>query len=323
MMYLGKTPVYSFGTSPVGETRVVMSGPDVSGSLYVKNACLLARASSQTGTARNVWMDRLYDWVNYENLPINSAPPPSGFEVETTIILNKEEQPAYCAIWGLRNGSTPITRANVMFKAKQGASQGLSVEPADNIEYLFKIRGKKIHVRMICVPKYNDGPYIHNWSSRLIIEDVDKGTTLLDETETFGDNENTDVLMSNITTFYRFHSGWFARNTYANPSSNYPKGNEFDGYFFGGAVYLNPTGADTRIPTRIPIQILTPVKQGQTYTIKMPGYYSGEQIIPSTGVAVEIIDIETLLSSGLVEGRFFRMMENCSQFTEAVFEYQD
>ena len=322
MLYLGTQPVYSIGdkalqTASFKDTRH-------SNSLYVANACLVARYASQTGNTRNVWMDRVYDWINYSNIPFGDTPPAGGFEVEA--VIEPVEASAYYTLWGTRTGTIgKITRANILINGSGQISQGLSVLPSTNPAYDGNLFGRKIHVRLICLPTTSED-YTHAYSGRIIVEDAITGETLTDETEIFGDVNGTasNAMFSNWSTFYRFHSAWFSRNRYANPIQNTPSANDFKGYFFGGAVYINPTGADGSIPTRVPVQILTPVKAGQTYEYKFgAGAYTGSTTIQETGVFVEIVDIEILMSTGEIQNRFARMMTKCQEFTDAVLKYID
>lgn len=322
MLYLGTQPVYSIGDKALQKTA--FKDMRHANSLYIENACLIARYASQSGSTRNSWMDRVYDWLNYSNIPFGETPPAGGFEVEA--IIEPAEADAYYCLWGTRNGTAgKTTRANILINASGQISQGLSITPSSNPAYGGNLFGRKVHVRMICLPTTSPD-YTHAYSGRVIVEDAITGETLTDVTEIFGDNLGTgeNAMFSDTTTFYRFHSAWFSRNRYANPVQNASQGYDFKGYFFSGAVYINPTGADSSIPTRVPVQILTPVKAGQTYEYKFgAGAYTGSTTIQETGVFVEIIDIEILMSTGEIQNRFARMMTNCQEFTNAVLKYID
>ena len=213
-----------------------------------------------------------------------------------------------------------------MIGNRQQVSQGISHLPEKNTEYGNSIQGKKLNVRLICVPTTSE-IYDNAYSGRLIVTDVTTGEVLTDNTEIWGDDFGVgkDAMFSTVTTFYRFQPAWFSRGRYANPNSNVTTHHDFEGLFFGGAVYLNPTGADDSIQTRVPVQYLTPVKGGTVYKCKMinGSQYMNTFDVTSDGVVVEIANINDIVNSRAVGNRYVRMMYNCPNYNTAVIKYLD
>lgn len=322
MIYLGKTPIFSMGTSRVSDGSF-----GVHDALYVKNACLVARYAKQSGNTRNAYMDRVYDWLNYSNVAFGGTPPAGGFEVETTIVPLENDDKWQC-VWGTRNGSSGyVTRANLVIGADGRVGMGLSNDPSENIYYGEPVFGRAVHIRFLCIPTTSQD-YEHAYSGRLIVQDATGGTTLSDNTLVWGDNFGTgnDAMFSAITTFYTFHSAWFSRNRYQTPSQNASTGNDFHGYFLGGAVYINPTGADTSVATRFPVQALTPVKGGTKFGPSKIFNNINKSTITADGVFCETVDITDLPNVQTGEKplrKYAVLMTNCANYTEAQLIYQD
>lgn len=318
MLYLGRKPIYSIGRSSVSGGSYYSR---YKGSLYVKDACLVAQYYSVTSTNADASMDRVFDWLCYDGGGMRENPPAGGFEVEATFIPTRSD--GWCTLWGTRNGTSgKVTRANILIDSSHRISQGISFDPSDNTNYDNSILNKKVHVRLIVLPIAST-TYQHAYSGRLILDDVETGQVLTDRTEVWGDNWGIgkNAMFSTVTTFYRFHSGWFSRNRYANPAQNASTGADFEGYFFGGAVYLNPTGADSNYPTRTPVQILTPCASGQVVRSQLNPSYTRTAL--SDGVMVEILDWSAWLYNQDHPAFLYemKMMTNCENYTTAVLKY--
>jgi len=318
MLYMGRNPLFLMGNNYIATAKMKN---EFAGGLYVKEACLVTDYNSRTGKTRDSHMDRVYDWLNYNGLgTFGETPPAGGFEVEATVIPLRKD--SWCTLWGTRVGTSgKVTRANIIFSNSRTISQGLSFLPSDNAEYGGSLLGRKVTVRLICLPTY--GVYEHAYSGRVIVTDANTGELISDNTDIWGDNwgYGNNAMFSAYTTFYRFHSGWFSRNRYANPAQNTSTGQDFEGVFFGGAVYINPTGADTSIATRIPIQILQPAKAG----VNCIGKMDNQPVVWSRrdGVMFETADIDTALSTGRPVAAFYGMMTNCANFTNAKLIYMN
>lgn len=322
MLFLGRQPILFMGDKTLENSKMKN---EYSGGLYVKDACLVAYSSSSTAQTRNMNMARVYDWLNYKNVAIGGARPAGGFEVEATIISLRDRSYGWSCLWGARLGTTgKVTRTNILISNKQQISQGISHLSEKNAEYGSSIQGKKLNVRLICVPTTSE-IYDNAYSGRLIVTDVTTGEVLTDNTEIWGDDFGVgkDAMFSTVTTFYRFQPAWFSRARYANPTSNATTDHDFEGLFFGGAIYLNPTGADQSIPTRVPLHYLTPVKSGTVYQCRMKdsGYYYDTFNVQADGVVMETAYINSIISSGTVGNRYVRMMTNCPNYNTAVIKY--
>ena len=324
MLFLGRQPILFMGNKTLENSKMKN---EYSGGLYVKDACFVAYSSSLTAQTRNMNMARVYDWLNYKNVAIGGTRPAGGFEVEATIISLRDRSYGWSCLWGARLGTTgKVTRTNILIGSKQQISQGISHLSEKNAEYGSSIQGKKLNVRLICVPTTSE-IYGNAYSGRLIVTDVTTGEVLTDNTEIWGDDFGVgkDAMFSTVTTFYRFQPAWFSRGRYANPTSNATTNHDFEGLFFGGAVYLNPTGADDSIQTRVPVQYLTPVKGGTVYKCKMinGSQYMNTFDVTSDGVVVEIANINDIVNSRAVGNRYVRMMYNCPNYNTAVIKYLD
>lgn len=319
MLYMGRNPLFLMGNNSIATAKMKN---DFAGGLYVKEACLVTDYNSRTMQYRENHMDRVYDWLNYNGLgTFGETPPAGGFEVEATVIPLRQD--SWCTLWGTRVGTAgKVTRANIIFATKHMISQGLSYLPSDNAEYGNSLLGRKVNIRLICLPTTSE-VYQHAYSGRIIVTDANTGELISDNTDIWGDNwgYGNNAMFSAYTTFYRFHSGWFSRNRYTNPAQNASTGQDFEGVFFGGAVYINPTGADTSIATRIPIQILQPVKAEVPCIGKMDDH---RQVLSGAdGVMFETADIDTALSTGRPVAAFAGMMTNCVNFTNAKLIYMN
>lgn len=317
MLYLGRRPLF------IGKKFITNSKMknDWVGGLYVKDSCLVRYPLQVTSTARDRHMDRIYDWLNYRNNAIGGTVPSGGFEVEATFIPLRDD--GWYALWGTRVGTTgKVTRTNVLIESTGEMSQGTSCQPSGNIAQGESVIGRKITTRYICLPTTSD-LYAHAYSSRLIVTDANTGEVLSDNTEIFGDNFTSDAMFSTYTNFYKFHNAWFSRNRYANPMQNASTGADFEGIFFGGAIYINPTGEDSGVITRFPVQYMTPAKKGIQIQLKMRN--SSQEVVSyipeSDGVVYETSEIGNAADE--VELLYYGMMENCPNFTDSKLIYID
>lgn len=317
MLYFGREPVVFMGNKTIASDKMKN---EWSGGLYVKDACLVTDYNTRTTPNRDSHMDRVYDWINYSDIPYGETPPVGGFEVEATVILLRQD--SWSTLWGTRVGTTgKVTRANIIFSNRHQISQGLSYLPSDNAEYGGSLLGRKVTVRLICLPTHE--VYEHAYSGRVIVTDANTGELISDNTDIWGDDWGfgKNAMFSNVTTFYRFHSAWFSRNRYANPASNTSTGQDFEGVFFGGAVYINPTGADTTIAERIPVQYLQPVKAGRNVISKFNT--DKQYTILRTGVFYETVDIEKAIAGSEIVASYRGVMTNCVNYTNAKLVYID
>ena len=324
MLFLGRKPILFMGNKTLENSKMVN---EYSGGVYVKDACLVGYLASLTATTRNTQMVRVYDWLNYKNVRIGETRPAGGFEVEATFISLRPRSEGWGCLWGARLGTTgKVTRTNILISSKMQISQGISHLSETNAEYGGSILGKKVTVRLICLPT-TDATMGNAYSGRLILTDANTGELLVDRTEIWGDDFGVgkDAMFSTVTTFYRFQPAWFSRARYANPNSNATTEHDFEGIFFGGAIYLNPTGADQSIPTRVPLHYLTPVKGGTVYQCRMKdsGYYYDTFNVQADGVVMETAYINSIINSGTVGNRYVRMMTNCPNYNTAVIKYID
>ena len=314
MLFLGNNLVYSMGSNNIAN---VTAKTQYSGSVYVKNSCLIINNNQNTNQSRSGWMQRPFDLLNYSgNQTLGGTPDVGGFEVEATFIPTKES--GWGTLWGCRIGTSgKVTRLNILIDSNQQISMGASILPSTNPSYGYSLLGRKVTVRFICVPVEPQEPdyFNHSYLGRIIVKDS-SGTTLTDETQIFGDNASLDAMFSTYTSFWSEPLTWFYRASSNNPNNIGYGANGFEGYFFGAKVYLNPTGADTNIPTRILIQNYVPVKTGQLFT--GTGAFVGIEPtrVERDGIVVERIDMQNGFDIGNYDSgaRFAFEMQNTSQF---------
>ena len=261
MLFLGNNLVYSMGSNSIANAT---AKTPYSGSVYVKDSCLIIDDYQNTRQSRSDWMQRPFDLLNYSgNQTLGGTPDVGGFEVEATFITTKES--GWGTLWGCRVGTSGrVTRMNILLGNDQQVSTGLSILPSTNPSYGYSLLGRKVTVRFIVLPTTSES-YTHAYSGRIIVTDANTGEVLTDETDVFGDNASSDAMFSTYTTFWSEPLTWFYRASSNNPNNIGYGANGFEGYFFGAKVYVNPTGADTNIPTRVLMQNFVPVKAGEVF----------------------------------------------------------
>lgn len=295
MLFLGNNLVYSIGQNGIADA---VAKTKYSGSVYVKNSCLTIINALNNTEARDGWMQRPFDLLNYSgNQALGGTPDVGGFEVEATFISTKES--GWGTLWGCRVGTSGrVTRMNILISSGKQVSTGLSILPSANPTYGESLLNRKVTIRFIVLPTTSD-EYLHAYSGRIIVKDAETDEILTDETEVFGDNAASDAMFSNYTTFWSEPLTWFYRASSNNPNSIGYGANGFEGYFFGARIYVNPLGIDTSLPTRIPVITLTPVKGGQIFNGTHTFSNRWSMPITKDGIAFEVNDVTKWSSQGV------------------------
>lgn len=295
-----------------------------SGSVYVKDSCLIINNEQNTHDYRFYYLQRPFDLLNYSNQQVlDGTPDVGGFEVEATFVTTKES--GWGTLWGCRVGTRgKITRLNILINSSQQISIGASILPSTNPTYGDSLLGRKVTARLIVLPTTSES-YAHAYSARIIVTDVNTGEVLTDETGVFGDNVASDAMFSTYTSFWSEPLTWFYRASSDNPNNIGYGANGFEGYFFGAKVYVNPTGADTNIPTRVLMQNYVPVRRGQTF--EPTGAFTEQEPIniEKDGVVVELISMPAFDSRIYNIGtRYAIPLQTTAQFqTHSQITYMD
>lgn len=322
MLYLGNNLVYSIGSSTVADAP---GRTENHGSVYVEQSCLIPYNYAIQNTTRNYFMQRTFDLLNYSGTKsLGGEPDVGGFEMEATFRSVKDT--GWGTLWGARVATSGrVTRVNLLTGNSFQVSQGISFSPSTNPAYGDSILGRKINVRFICIPTVSE-TYAHAYSGRVIVKDADTNELLTDETDIFGDNFSSNALFSTYTTFWKEPLSWFYRASSYTPANIGYGTADFKGYFFGGAIYVNPLGIDQNIPARIPIHVLTPLKAGTTFVGSgvfntsdgITRVYSGDCIID------EIINMYDFDRGSYNYRQFVVNMQNASQFQQhSIIKYID
>lgn len=292
MIYLDGNPLTSIGNSVI--TDVPRHNPDIIGSLYTKECYKALNNQAITSTYRSPYMWRVFDLLCYR--PSGNAASatnkaqPGGFEIEMTF-KTTDVSHVQC-VCGLLGGTSSTTAGVGIFIGKDTGRIGYRAgrTPTNNKYTGESVLNRKVTARLIVLPTTSE-TYTHAYSGQIIVTDVNTGTKLADETTVFGESLAKDMMVTNQTNFYRFLLGLFFQPNNYTPLSVAYGTNSFIGYFYGGKIYVNPTGADTTIPTRIPIHVFTPVQKGQIFAGS--GVFNWNGLTPLTinadGVAIETI----------------------------------
>lgn len=264
MLYVDGKPLISIGKGNV-ITKVPNHDPKYIGSVYVKNTCMVRVLTGTTSNYRVPAMNRFYDLLCWKGGNASSAtnkPSAGGFEIEMTFESTKSDD-NWQTIIGARGGSvSAIQRINMLISSAGQIQHGVSQIPSSNTGYGdVSLIGRKVTARQIIIPTTSE-TYKHAYSSRIIVTDCETNETLVDETDVFGENAGKDLMVTNGGTFYRFPWALFYRASTYTPSSQTSGANGFEGYFWGGKIYANPTGIDSTFPTRVPIHVFTPAQKG-------------------------------------------------------------
>lgn len=300
MLYQNGKPVLFMGNNSIKYTALRSR---YSGSVHIANTCLIMDNAANQSSTRADLPQRIFDLLNYNGLnSLGGTPAAGGFEIEATFESDKLGS-GFQTICGCRVGTSgKVTRANVLIgSTAQQISIGLSNDPSTNPAYGDSLIGKKVHIRFICVP-VTDQNYDHAYSGRIIVEDADTGITLTDETQVFGDNfgYGNNAMFSTYTNFWCEPLTWFYRASSYNPNNIGYGDYGFEGYFWGGAIYINPTGADVNIPTRTIVVRLTPNKEGHNGATVDGVFYEAQNL--------------SQLDLGVYELGISGQMVVCSQF---------
>lgn len=312
MLYMDGKPLISIGKGKV-ITKVPNHDPKYIGSLHVKNTYLALYNQSIASTSTSPFLVRAFDMFCYKYGNASTAGNKAavgGFEIEMTFEAEDKNNNKTQTVFGLLGGTTATTAAVSMYigtSGKIGIRAGRT--PTTAQWYGDSLFGRKVTARMIILPTTSE-TYAHAYSGRIIVTDADTGVTLTDETAVFGDNLAKDMMVTNQTQFYRFPFGLFFTNNNSSPLSTAYADTSFQGYFWGGKIYVNPTGLDENIPPRTVYHVFTPVQANKLFTGS--GVFDGSEplsVRPGTdGVCIETINLNEVRTNNVYNIRAYARM---------------
>ena len=293
MLYMGGKPLISIGKGNV-ITKVPTHDPKYIGSLHVKNTYLALYGQSIATTPTSPHLVRAFDMFCYKYGNASTATNKAavgGFEIEMTFQPD-EKTTSIGTVFGLLGG-TGSTSAGVGIYVGTSGKIGMRAGRTPSRQWFGEsLWGRKVTARLIILPTTSE-TYAHAYSGHLIVTDATTNEELTNETVVFGDNLAKDMMVTNQTNFYRFQFGLFYEANNSSPLSVVYNTQTFQGYFWGGKIYVNPTGLDETIPQRTVYHVFTPVQKGKLFTGS--GVFSGSaplSFVPnSDGVYRETINL--------------------------------